>query len=360
MLLKLTATGLDAPGAPYPGKKGGLDGAGFGITLDLGGDVWVGNFGFFGSTCPGNLLPPANSVSLFSPAGEPLSPRDGFMQGCISSPQGTVSDQQGNIWIANTCGSTITHYQAGDPDDFWVFDIGTGQLADPDSCPSFSGAKPFDIAIDAGGNAWISDNSDNSVLKLAPDGSLIVTSSGPETGIKAPLGVAVDSLGNVWISNSGVVDLPCPDQEASQENGDFIPDLGGASVTQLNSDGVPVGPQPYKGGGILLPWGIAVDGNDNIWVANFAGQRVSELCGAKPENCPPEYQTGQPIAPKGYYSNALVRNTGVSIDPSGNVWLANNWLIDPVQTNPGGDGLVVLIGLAAPVKTPLIGPPQQP
>jgi hypothetical protein len=61
-----------------------------------------------------------------------------------------------------------------------------------------------------------------------------------------------------------------------------------------------------------------------------------------------------------YMIDALVRNTGVSIVPSGNVWLCNNWLIDPIQTNPGGDGLVVFIGLAAPVKTPLIGLPQQP
>ena len=110
----------------------------------------------------------------------------------------------------------------------------------------------------------------------------------------------------------------------------------------------------------MIPWGIAVDGNDNIWVANFGGERVTQLCGAKPENCPPGYRTGQPIAPDGYHSDALVRNTGVSIDPSGNVWLTNNWLIDPIQTNPGGDGLVVFIGLAAPVKTPLIGPPEQP
>ena len=52
-----------------------------------------------------------------------------------------------------------------------------------------------------------------------------------------------------------------------------------------------------------------------------------------------------------YMIDALVRNPGVSIDPSGNVWLCNNWLIDPIRTNPGGDGLVVFIGLAAPVKT---------
>jgi hypothetical protein len=65
-------------------------------------------------------------------------------------------------------------------------------------------------------------------------------------------------------------------------------------------------------------------------------------------------------ARSGTWSDALQRVTGVSIDSSGNVWLCNNWLQVPVQTNPGGDGLVVFIGLAAPVKMPLIGPPQQP
>lgn len=359
-LTKLTATGEDAPGAPYPGRKGGLSGVGFGITLDPSGDVWLGNFGFFGSTCPPDRLPPANSVSKFSPEGEVLSPRTGFTQGCISSAQGTVSDQEGNIWIANTCGGTVTQYRHGNPNDFWVFDTLAGHLIDPDSCTLCPGSKPFDIAIDAGGNAWITDNETYSALKLSSDGALLASVGGPDTGVlKAPLGVAIDSLGNVWVANSGFVPIPCATCGASQDYGDLDPDLDNASVTQIDPNGVPVG-SPYKGGGIFIPWGVAVDGNDNVWVANFGGRRVTELCGARSETCPPGDVTGDGIAPLGYHSDALQRNTGVSIDPSGNVWLTNNWLIDPIQTNPGGDGLVVFIGLAAPVKTPLLGPPQQP
>jgi hypothetical protein len=40
----------------------------------------------------------------------------------------------------------------------------------------------------------------------------------------------------------------------------------------------------------------------------------------------------------------------VAIDSSGNVWV----------TNETGDSVTELIGVAAPVKTPLIGPPQLP
>jgi hypothetical protein len=61
----------------------------------------------------------------------------------------------------------------------------------------------------------------------------------------------------------------------------------------------------------------------------------------------------------GYGFDGLVRNTGLAVDPSGNVWVANNWLTVPIQSNPGGHEVVVFIGIAAPLKTPVIGPPRR-
>ncbi len=116
-----------------------------------------------------------------------------------------------------------------------------------------------------------------------------------------------------------------------------------------------------RGGGVIVPWGIALDGNDNVWIANFDGQRLSHLCGSRTETCPPgKQEVGKAISPDltGYSFAGLVRNTGVSIDPSGNVWLTNNWLQDPIQTNPGGREVVVFLGLAKPVKTPMVGYPD--
>jgi len=42
------------------------------------------------------------------------------------------------------------------------------------------------------------------------------------------------------------------------------------------------------------------------------------------------------------------------------VWLANNWKRFPIVNvvNPGGNSLAVMVGAAAPVKTPLIGTPR--
>jgi hypothetical protein len=42
------------------------------------------------------------------------------------------------------------------------------------------------------------------------------------------------------------------------------------------------------------------------------------------------------------------------------LWVTNNWKIDvDAFQNPGGNAVVILIGAAAPVKTPVIGPPVQ-
>ena len=86
--------------------------------------------------------------------------------------------------------------------------------------------------------------------------------------------------------------------------------------------------------------------------------RVSQFCGTRPQTCPKGTDTGEAISPSnGYAFDGLVRNTGLAVDPSGNVWVANHWLAKPVQTNAGGHQVVVHVGIAAPMKTPIIGPP---
>ncbi|WP_035799963.1 NHL repeat-containing protein [Kitasatospora mediocidica] len=348
-ILRFTPTGQDAPGAPYRG--GGLYGAGFGITLDPKGDVWAGNFGFQGSGC---ALDPSRfyrSVSQFGPTGRALSPRRGWRSGDIVQPQGTVSDRDGNIWIANCGGRSVTRIPQGHPEQ-----------ARSITPPADALVKPFDIAVDPAGQAWVTGNGSESVVMLSPDGT--PTRSVTGGGLSKPLGIASDSLGNLWVANSGVVPLPCEDGTSAglaDAVQNAVPGAPGASVTMIRPDGT-TPDQPFSNAGLVLPWGVAVDGDDTVWVANFGGQRLVRLCGARLSSCPPGSTTGQPISPPdtGYTSDGLVRNTGVQIDPSGNVWLANNWQTVPFQTNPGGHELVVFIGLAAPVRAPLIGPPQQP
>ncbi len=363
-LIALTPTGRDLPGAPYRG--GGLYGAGFGVTLDTKGHIWAGNFGFSGSQCP---VPPGgkenqallwNSVSEFRADGTPLSPDGdltvnpvvpgGYPSDDNARPQGMASDWEGNIWVANCSANSVTKFVNGEPNNRVVYG-------------GFGLAKPFDVTLDPLGRVWVTSNDNHSVYRIDPDGSTRFIS---DAVFQRPMGIAGDSRGNVWVSNSGALDPPCGGHTV-QDVIDFISAIShdspvpGASVAMIMPDGTPSAGSPYTGGGLYMPWGIAVDGKDNVFVANFNGKRLSHLCGADPANCPPGFETGDPISPdEGYTFEGFVRSTAVQVDPSGNVWLTNNWETTPAPTNPGGHHMVVFIGLGAPVKTPLIGVPRKP
>jgi hypothetical protein len=342
ILLRFTPTGQYVDGSPYQG--GGLDGAGYGITLDPKGNVWVGNFGFASPSCP---MPPLHdSVSKFGPDGTP-APGGPYTQGGISWPQGTVSDPQGNMWIANCHNGIVTQYPDGDPAKARQF------VADPICGTRGQCARPFDIAFNHRGWAFVTLNERSSVAVLRPDGRPVRP---PIEGVfDRPLGIAADSRGNMWVANSGSLRLACPISAV----GDI--DTTNGSITMIQRDGQATA-GPFRGGGLTMAWGIAVDGDDNVWVSNFNGQRVSHFCGFNPHHCPPGARPGSPISPDaGYAFDGLTRNTAVQIDRSGNVWVTNNWKSQPsLRGNPGGYEMVVFVGLAPPIATPLIGPPRRP
>ena len=97
-------------------------------------------------------------------------------------------------------------------------------------------------------------------------------------------------------------------------------------------------------------WAATIDGNDNVWVSNFAGTNspITQLCGVRTENCPPGFKTGDQISPPGgYVGGGLQAQTDIAVGPAGDVWVINNWQdIDscvgvpnePLSTRCGGQG----------------------
>jgi hypothetical protein len=247
-LLRFTPTGRGYPGSPYEG--GGISGAGYGVTFDPKGRIWVGNFGFAARGCA--ETPPKNSVSLFKPNGEAISPdfhtviengkevtKGGYEQGNIDAPQGVVSDGEGNIWIANCGNSSVTRYAGGYPAS--ATNIGqsqTGLLA------------PFDIAVNRAGYAFVTGNGSDSVAILRPDGTPAANSPIVGHGLHRPMGIATDSRGYMWVANSEkVVIIFCP--EAVR----FLGGPSRGSVVLLKPNGEPARRRPFKGGGNTDPLG---------------------------------------------------------------------------------------------------------
>ena len=176
-------------------------------------------------------------------------------------------------------------------------------------------------------------NATGSVTRIAPDGTV----TGPFTApsMRSPQGMAVDSAGDLWIAG-----------------------LADSTVTWMAPDGTVKG--QFTAPSMDGSWGIAIDGDDNVWVASFFGETITQLCGRDPSNCPPGSETGDAISPanRGFGNGGLQHLTAVQVDASGNVWVANNWA--RLAPTVGGDGLVQLIGAAAPVRTPIMGLPAPP
>lgn len=306
-------TVLDPIGRPMFGSPivgGGVDGSGWGIAVAGDSKVWVGNYA-------------GGSMSLFNRLGKPLS-KTAFATDKLDGTQGVTVDFEGNVWASSNKEDHVVRFKGGDRTKTKVVSAGGIE-------------KPFAIAVDPDGNLWIANaGKQGSVSKISPNGAALGASPFKFGNKSSPKGIAVDRGGNVWVA-------------------DFLRD----GVWVLNRKGDFVFNKPISVSSLDGAWGLALDGNENVWVASFLLKRVNLICGRNTETCPPGSKMGDIISPKGgYRSEAFQHLTGVSVDPSGNLWVANNWkTLDPIA---GGDGLVALIGAAAPVKTPLLGPPQKP
>jgi hypothetical protein len=316
-LTALSPTGQPILNSPLTG--GGVQGSGWGIAIDQRRRIWLANFA-------------GSSVSLFAHDGRALSPPGGYTQGGVSKPQGLAIDQHGNVWVANFGNNSVTLIPHGNPQR--ARNITGGGIF-----------KPFGIQVDARGDVWVSNGAESthpgSVTELDPDGRPTPNSPITGGGLRSAQGLALDSRGNVWVAN-----------------------LLDPGVTELTPDGMITANSPIRHASIHGGWGIAVDGDDHVWVASFLRPSVTELCGVRTSTCPPgARRTGAAISPPvtGYRSRGLEHLTAVQIDASGNVWLANNWTTgSPLSQFVGGDGLVELVGAAAPVAGPLLGLPKQP
>lgn len=358
---------LKPNGQPADGRKGtprspltggGILGTGFGVTVDPRDSAWFGNFGWGGCDDRNPSLDGNGSMSRFTSSGAAVSQPDGYQGGPLRA-QGLGSDADGNIWISSWANDSVYVFRRGNPRQSSGFQ-------------QYDHAGPFDVAVAADGTAWVTNTGGlpfghfpRSVGKYAlvngvlEQQFLLFLPAAHELR-----GLSVDSRGHAWVAAQG-----------------------DSLVYAIRPDGTELG--HFGGGGMDGPWDTAVDGEDNVWVANFgplAGGlpftgRLTKLWGI---NAPPGKNVGDPISPPTGYTVPsagsevllhngdplygpgapprfipMMRQTSVVIDQAGNIWSINNWKPDfdldvacspngDGICNPGGDGIIIFVGLAAP------------
>ncbi|HEU5047705.1 MAG TPA: NHL repeat-containing protein [Rickettsiales bacterium] len=194
--------------------------------------VWKGQVGGKGSSC-------TTSCGCFTSSGS-CPGSFGSGTGQLYSPAGVAVDPTtGYIWVADLLNNRLVAY---DSSGAWKMNIGGTAAAcagtagacacTSGSCPSSSGSgngqlnRPRALAIDASGNIWVADTSNNRIVEFTNTGTWLQSigglttsctscgcttagtacpsSAGYNTGdLGGPYGVAIDpSNGYVWASNT--------------------------------------------------------------------------------------------------------------------------------------------------------------
>ena len=315
--LGITSTG-DVWVSSYPGvasrfattgqaiTPSGINGSGmnsvYGLAIDAQDNVWIPNESS-DSSVNGGL----GSVTELNSQGQPVSGVTGYSAGGLDFPVAIAIDPNSTAWTIDYGNSHLTLLNAsGQP------------VSGAAGYSNTSLIFPQAIAIDANHNAWLANEGGVTITKASPDG----TQFSSYNCCNAPAGLAIDQTGNVWVAN-----------------------YYGDSVSEVAPDGSIVSPG-YTSPSLNHPQGIAVDGSGKIWVANYRGTALTELAGSK------DATPGEVLSPAaGWAPDAGLNEAyALAIDASGNVWV----------TNFGSNLLTKYIGLAAPVKTPMLGPVQAP
>jgi sugar lactone lactonase YvrE len=311
-----------------------------GVAADFAGNVYVADTGSFTirKVAPGGVV-----TTLAGLAGSQGSADGTGGAAQFNGPHGVAVDNATNLYVADTYNCTIRKVTASGVVTTLAGLAGSyGTNDGSGSAAQFN--SPSGVAVDSAGNLYVADTGNHTIRKLTPSG--VVTTLAGLTGsygtndgtgcaarFNGPTGVAVDSAGNVYVADSA------NDTIRKVTPGGVVTTLVGLAGSWGSADGTGSSAQFHN------PSGLAVDGADNVYVADFynftirkvtPGGVVTTLAGL----------AGSSGSADGTGNAALFCGPeGVAVDSAGNVYVADTWNRSIRKVTP--DGMVTtLAGLA--------------
>ena len=190
--------------------------------------------------------------------------------------------------------------------------------------------NPQGVAVDIAGNIYVVEQGQGSpainhrVQKFDSSGNFTLKFGQLGTGdgqFKFPSGIAVDSLGNIYVADNNNHRI-----QKFDSNGVFVGKIG-----TNGGDGT----SGTAAGEFNLPFGVAIDGSDNVYVADTGNHRIQILdsslgfikmfgwgvdTGAAAfEVCITTCQAGAAVGNPGGFGGPR----GVTVDDSGNIYVAD-------------------------------------
>jgi len=156
---------------------------------------------------------------------------------------------------------------------------------------------PGALAVDSTGSVWVSNYFGAAVSKFSSAGVPAAASGFPGIGLLQSYGIAIDSSDNVWVTNQ---------QSVTGANNSHL-----GSVSKFSSAGVELSGYGYTAGGVYYPQAVAADSTGAIWIANYGNSSATVLA-----------SDGSAVSSNGYAVSALPFTLAVALDGSHNAWFA--------------------------------------
>jgi len=204
--------------------------------------------------------------------------------------------------------------------------VTAGYSGDGGTATSAQLNRPYGVALDASGNIYIADAWNHRIRKVDTGGNISTIagtgtagysgdgSAATSANLKDPSGVVVDASGNVYIADYGNHRVRKVDMTgnistiAGTGTGGYSGDGGAANSAQLNN-----------------PDGLALDASGNIYIADNYNHRIRKVATSGNISTIAGAGTGGYSGDGGAATSAQLYNpTGLAVDASGNVYIADN------------------------------------
>jgi uncharacterized protein YjiK len=244
----------------------------------------------------------------------------------LHNPYGVAVDTAGNLYIADTYNSRVRKVSSSGTITTVAGNGTSGFSGDGGPATSARLRDPQGVAVDAAGNLYIADSSNNRVRKVSASGTITTIAGtgspgffgnglpGTRAFLYGPSGVAVDTAGNLYIADSSNNRV-----RKVSTSGTITTVAGNGSSGHWGDGGT------ATNAGLASPWGVAVDAAGNLYIADSDNHRVRKVSMSG---------TITTIAGTGSYgfsgdggpaTNAsLAFPTGVAVDAAGNVYIADS------------------------------------
>ena len=248
----------------------------YGMTVDGAGNLYIADNG----DNRVRKVDATGTISTIAGTGEPGFSGDGgpATEAQLNFPCGVAVDGAGNLYIADRFNNRVRKV---DSTGRITTVAGTGNRGFSGDEGPATDAQLYhlqDVAVDGAGNLYIADRSNSRIRKVDTTGTITTVAGTGERGFSGDggpatdaqllgaAGVAVDGAGNLYIADTSNHRVRKVDTTGT------ISTIAGTGERGFSGDGGSATEAQING-----PYGMAMDGADNLYFADFGNRRIRKV-----------------------------------------------------------------------------------